>query len=267
AVRLPRIGCACSGRGPLAADRGRLLRTRSACRGSGALAPDAVRLPRIGCACSGRGPLAADRVRLLRTRSACRGPGALAPDAVRLPRIGCACSGRGALAADRVRLLRTACACRGPSALAPDGVRLLRTECACSGPSRRALHPARPLILRISLRAPGMLHAGARMTELAIVLVSGVLGLAFAVYLARWVLACPPADDGGPPAPTPGGLRQVAPAPAAPGDREMARVAGLVRAAAEAFFRKQSSTIAAVSAVLGGAIFLAYGLRRAGEGD
>jgi K(+)-stimulated pyrophosphate-energized sodium pump len=106
------------------------------------------------------------------------------------------------------------------------------------------------------------------MTELAIILVSGVLGLAFAVYLARWVLACPPSDDGGPPAPAPLGLRPAVPPPAAPGDRAMARVAGLVRATAETFFRKQSSTIAAVSAVLGGAIFLAYGLlRRAGEGD
>ncbi len=106
------------------------------------------------------------------------------------------------------------------------------------------------------------------MTELAIILVSGVLGLAFAVYLARWVLACPPTDDGGPPAPAPPGLRSVAPPTGAPGDREMARVAGLVRGAAETFFRKQSSTIAAVSAVLGGAIFLAYGLlRRAGDGD
>ncbi len=106
------------------------------------------------------------------------------------------------------------------------------------------------------------------MTELALILVSGVLGIAFCHFtLARWVLACPPADDGGPrPRRRPACARS--PPPAAPGDREMARVAGLVRGAAEAFFRRQSSTIAAVSAVLGGAIFLAYGLlRRAGEGD
>src|SRR4051812_5316728 len=82
------------------------------------------------------------------------------------------------------------------------------------------------------------------MTELALTVAIGVLGLAFAAYLARWVLACPA------------------------GDGEMARVARLVRGAAESFFRKQSSTIGAVSAVLGGAIFLAYGLlRRAGDGD
>jgi len=105
------------------------------------------------------------------------------------------------------------------------------------------------------------------MTELALIFASGVLGVMFAAYLARWILLCPPADDGGPPAPAPPGMRAVIPPPASPGDREMARVAGLVRAAAETFFRKQSSTILAVSAVLGGAIFLAYGLRRAGEGD
>ena len=105
------------------------------------------------------------------------------------------------------------------------------------------------------------------MTELALILAVGVLGLAFAAYLARWVLACPPADD----APAPSGplalpRQQATPLP--PGDAEMVRVAGLVRAAAEAFFRKQSSTIGAISAVLGGAIFLAYGLlRRAGDSD
>ncbi len=106
------------------------------------------------------------------------------------------------------------------------------------------------------------------MTELALVFAFCVIGLAFAAYLARWVLACPPADDGGPPAAAPPGMRPMMPPPASPGDREMARVAGLVRGAAEAFFRKQSSTILAVSAVLGGAIFLSYGLlRRAGDGD
>jgi len=105
------------------------------------------------------------------------------------------------------------------------------------------------------------------MTELALIFAFGVLGLVFAAYLARWVLLCPPVDDGGPTGPAPPGMRAVIPPPASPGDREMTRVAGLVRVAAETFFRKQSSTILAVSAVLGGAIFLAYGLRRAGEGD
>lgn len=82
------------------------------------------------------------------------------------------------------------------------------------------------------------------MTELALLCAIGVLGLAFAAYLTRWVLACPP------------------------GDGELARVAALVRTAAEGFFRKQSSIIGAVSAVFGGAIFLAYGLlRHPADGD
>lgn len=82
------------------------------------------------------------------------------------------------------------------------------------------------------------------MTELALIFAVGVLGLAFAAYLARWVLARPV------------------------GEGEMPRVAGLVRVAAEGFCGRLGSTIGAVSAVLGGAIFLAYGLlRRAGEGD
>jgi K(+)-stimulated pyrophosphate-energized sodium pump len=104
------------------------------------------------------------------------------------------------------------------------------------------------------------------MTELALILAIGVLGLAFAAYLARWVLACPPGDDAPAPSSPLSLPRHAAPLP--PGDAEMVRVAGLVRVAAETFFRKQSSTIGAVSAVLGGAIFLAYGLlRRAGDGD
>lgn len=82
------------------------------------------------------------------------------------------------------------------------------------------------------------------MTELALIFGIGAFGLAFAGYLARWVLAQPA------------------------GDGEMPRYAALIRGVVEAFFRKQSSTIAAVSAVLGAAIFLAYGLlRRAGEID
>src|SRR5688572_3674882 len=80
------------------------------------------------------------------------------------------------------------------------------------------------------------------MTELALILGGGLLGLAFAAYLARWVLARRPAEA------------------------DMLRVAAVIQGVAEAFFRRQSSVIAAVSAVLGGAIFLAYGLLRgAGE--
>lgn len=104
------------------------------------------------------------------------------------------------------------------------------------------------------------------MTELALILAVGVLGLAFAGYLARWVLARPPADEPSAPASPLGFPRQAAALP--PDDAEMVRIAGLVHRAAEGFFAKQTSIIAAVSAVLGGAIFLAYGLlRRAGDSD
>jgi K(+)-stimulated pyrophosphate-energized sodium pump len=82
------------------------------------------------------------------------------------------------------------------------------------------------------------------MTELALLCAIGVLGLAFPVGLARWLLGC------------------------AAGDGEMARMADLVRVASEGFFRKQTGTILAVSAVFAGAIFLAYGLlRSAGEAE
>ncbi|MEO7328543.1 MAG: sodium/proton-translocating pyrophosphatase, partial [Minicystis sp.] len=82
------------------------------------------------------------------------------------------------------------------------------------------------------------------MTELALIVGIGILGLAFSAYLGRWVLA------------------------QTEGDGELPRIGALVRAVTEDFVRKQSRTIGAVSAVLGGAIFLAYGLlRRAGEGD
>ncbi|WP_437839770.1 sodium-translocating pyrophosphatase [Sorangium sp. So ce1153] len=82
------------------------------------------------------------------------------------------------------------------------------------------------------------------MTELALILSGGLIGLAFAAYLARWVVARPAVEP------------------------EMQRVAALVQGVAEAYFRRQSSVIAAVSAMLGGAIFLAYGLlRRAGENN
>ncbi|KYF74774.1 pyrophosphatase [Sorangium cellulosum] len=80
------------------------------------------------------------------------------------------------------------------------------------------------------------------MTELALILSGGLIGLAFAAYLARWVIARPAVEP------------------------EMQRVAALIQGVAEAYFRRQSSVIGAVSAMLGGAIFLAYGLlRRAGE--
>jgi K(+)-stimulated pyrophosphate-energized sodium pump len=81
------------------------------------------------------------------------------------------------------------------------------------------------------------------MVELALILGSGVLGIAFAAYLARWVLAQPA------------------------GDGETARLGALVKRTAERFFARQSSIIAALAAVLGGAIFLAYGLRRGDAGD
>jgi K(+)-stimulated pyrophosphate-energized sodium pump len=85
---------------------------------------------------------------------------------------------------------------------------------------------------------PGYAAPHPFMTELALTLGSALLGLAFAAFLARAVLARPA------------------------GDPETARAANLVRVAAESFLRRQSSTIGALSAVLGGAIFLAYGLLR-----
>jgi K(+)-stimulated pyrophosphate-energized sodium pump len=78
--------------------------------------------------------------------------------------------------------------------------------------------------------------------ELLLVFGIATLALLFAGYLARSIL---PAPDGEP---------------------EMVRVAALLRSAAEGFVRQQSTTVGAVAAVLGGAIFLSYGfLRRAGE--
>ena len=78
--------------------------------------------------------------------------------------------------------------------------------------------------------------------ELVLVFGIAALALIFAAFLARSVL--PPPE----------------------GEPEMVRVAGLLRAAAEGFVRQQSTTVGAVAAVLGGAIFLSYGLlRRAGQ--
>ncbi len=80
------------------------------------------------------------------------------------------------------------------------------------------------------------------MIELALTLAISVLALAFAAGLGRWVLARPVGDGDAP------------------------KVAAAVRAAAETFFRRQSSTIGALCAALGAGVFLAYGLvRRAGE--
>ncbi|NUP07325.1 MAG: sodium-translocating pyrophosphatase [Polyangiaceae bacterium] len=80
------------------------------------------------------------------------------------------------------------------------------------------------------------------MTELVVVLFLSVVGLGVAAYLVRWLVALPA------------------------GDGDMNRVAGLVRDAAETFSRRQSGTMAALGALVGGTLFLAYGLR-ASVGD
>lgn len=80
------------------------------------------------------------------------------------------------------------------------------------------------------------------MIELALIFGICLLGFAFAGYLARWVLDCPV------------------------GDGEVPRVALRIRQAAELFSRRMRATISAVSAVLGGGIFLAYGLARQTSG-
>jgi len=80
------------------------------------------------------------------------------------------------------------------------------------------------------------------MIELALIFGICLLGIAFAGYLARWVLDCPV------------------------GDGEVPRVALRIRQAAELFSRRMRATISAVSAVLGGGIFLAYGLARQTSG-
>jgi K(+)-stimulated pyrophosphate-energized sodium pump len=80
------------------------------------------------------------------------------------------------------------------------------------------------------------------MIELALILGISVAALAFAAWLARWMLGRPVGE----------------------GDAPL--VAAAIRAAAEAFYRRESSTIGALCAALGACVFLAYGLvRRAGE--
>jgi K(+)-stimulated pyrophosphate-energized sodium pump len=80
------------------------------------------------------------------------------------------------------------------------------------------------------------------MIELALILAISVLALAFAASLGRWLVARPIGDGDAP------------------------KVGAAVRGAAEAFFRRQSSTIGALCAALGAGVFLAYGLvRRAAE--
>lgn len=78
--------------------------------------------------------------------------------------------------------------------------------------------------------------------ELILVFAIAALALVFTAFLARSVL--PPPE----------------------GEAEMVRVAAQLRGAAETFVRQQATTVGAVAAVLGGAIFLSYGLlRKAGE--
>lgn len=75
------------------------------------------------------------------------------------------------------------------------------------------------------------------MTELVVVLFLSFVGLGVVAYLVRWLLSLPS------------------------GEPDMSRVAGLVRDTAETFVRRQSGTMAALGALVGGALFLAYGLR------
>lgn len=82
------------------------------------------------------------------------------------------------------------------------------------------------------------------MMELILIFAIAALALGFTAFLARSVL--PPPE----------------------GEPEMVRVAQQLRSAAEGFVRQQSTTVGAVAALLGGAIFLSYGLlRRAGQGE
>jgi len=81
------------------------------------------------------------------------------------------------------------------------------------------------------------------MTELWVVLGIALTGLGVSGYLLRWLLGQPP------------------------GDAAMNQIGALVRDAAERFSRRQNSTIGALAALVGGAVFLAYGLRHNAGGD
>ena len=79
------------------------------------------------------------------------------------------------------------------------------------------------------------------MTELGLILAISVLGLAFAGYLIKWVLA----RDTGTPA--------------------MREVSDAIKAGAEAFLRRQNKTIATMAAGLACVIFIIYGFVRQHE--
>lgn len=81
------------------------------------------------------------------------------------------------------------------------------------------------------------------MIELGLVFGLGLFGLGAAVYLRRWMLAV--------------GLDHAG----------LASAAELVREVTHAFFRRQASTAAALSAALAGTIFLAYGLLQPKPGE
>lgn len=81
------------------------------------------------------------------------------------------------------------------------------------------------------------------MTELLVVLGLSLLGLVLAAHAARSVMSAPV------------------------GTAEMNRAANLVREAAEGFARAQSGVTAALSALFGGGLFLAFGLRTAKPSD
>lgn len=76
------------------------------------------------------------------------------------------------------------------------------------------------------------------MTELGVILGTGVMGLAFAGYLVRWVLG---ADTG---------------------TVEMRRVSDAIRSGAEAFLRRQTRTITMGAALVACVLFIVYGFFR-----
>jgi K(+)-stimulated pyrophosphate-energized sodium pump len=80
------------------------------------------------------------------------------------------------------------------------------------------------------------------MTELVVVLFLSCVGLAAASYLSRGLAS----SDAG--------------------DEPLAATSRLVRAVAEGFVRRQSATVAALAALFGGALFVAYGVRAPTEG-